>query len=378
MKYRLTILLAVLISKVCTAQIAVERNLNVELVEKDSATSAKIENSLSAFLSEAKNRDYSSEYVDTVHLNKYRFFFEKMAGIGKGSDSFNHPLILKSFPLEDGSFRVTVAFTGTRDSKPFVYQVTELKAVPYRNHFRFYCAFEDNTRNFKEKKIDNVTYHFSGNFNDRKANEFVRLVNDLSKLTGGPKPELDYYSFQSLDELLKSYGFLFSARQCNFLCYDLGFTDNKGRIYMTGTGNENYIFGYIGEYLYYNLPNREQMYWPFVQGVSAYYGGYGLSYDDMAELKKQFRDELAKNPEIDFLEEFKKGRKSDVNRHFSYYVMSAFLFEEALDKQGFDKAISLVYSGENGERFFENIKRVLDIEESDFHKTIVNLINKRI
>ena len=199
----------------------------------------------------------------------------------------------------------------------------------------------------------------------------------LSELTNTEPLHIDYYKFESLDELLKSYGLIYSASNCNFLCYDLGFTDNEGEIYMTGTNNENYIFGYLGDFLYYNLPNQDSIYWPFVNGVSTYYGGYGLSYESIDELKKQFRDELIKNPDLDFLIEFKKGRKSSVNRHFSFYVMSSFLCQEILKNKGFDEVLKLIYSGENGENFFKNLKDISGIDESNFHKTITRLINEQ-
>lgn len=62
--------------------------------------------------------------------------------------------------------------------------------------------------------------------------------------------------------------------------------DNGGKIYLIGMNNENYRFGYIGDYLYENLVDFENIYWFFVQGVFIYYGGYGLSYDSMEELKQ--------------------------------------------------------------------------------------------
>ncbi len=359
------------------AQVSVERNLNLELAERDSLTSAKIEKALNGFLTEAQEKNYSEKYIDSTHLLKYEFFFNKLAGIGKDSKEFNEPLVLKSYQVDNGNYRLTIGFTGQRDGQPFIYQMTELKAVPYKNHYRFYCPFEDNTKHFKSKSIDNVTYHYSNNLNEITAQKFVDFTQELAELTKAPIPQLDYYSFNSLDELLKSYGFLYSARQCNFLCYDLGFTDNEGNTYITGTDNENYVFGFIGDYLYYNLPNRDKIYWPFVQGLSTYYGGYGLSYDDMTTLKSQFRQELKSNPDINFLDEFKKGRKSSVNRHFSNYVMSAFLFEEALNKKGFNEALKLVYSENDGSTFFENLNQVLGVNEKNFHKTIVKLIKEK-
>jgi len=86
-------------------------------------------------------------------------------------------------------------------------------------------------------------------------------------------------------------------------------------------------------------------------------------------------DELERDPDINFLVEFEKGRKSSVNRHFSFYVMSAFLCEEVINRKGFKDVLKLVYSGDNGELFFENLKSVLDIDKSNFHESILRLID---
>ncbi len=356
------------------AQVSVYKNLNLQLVERDSITAGRIENALNGFLTEAKERTYSEKYVDTKHLKKYEFFFNKLGGIGKGSEIFHKPTVLKSYPIANGAYRLTIGFTGNKEGIPFIYQITELKAVPYNDSYRFYCPFIENTKHFKTKTIENIKYYYSSVINEMKAKEFVEFTKKLAKLTSAPIPKLDYYSFSSLDELLKSYGFLYSARQCNFLCYDLGFMDNEGKTYITGTDNENYVFGYISDFFYYNLPDKEEIYWTFVQGISAYYGGYGLSHDDIATLKSQFSDELKRKPNINFLEEFQKGRKSTINRRFSHYVMSAFLFKEILEKKGFDEALKLVYSGKDGERFFEILNTTLGVNKHNFHKTIVKLI----
>ncbi len=377
MKYQIVYLLSFFLSHCAFSQVSINRNLNLELADRDSITSVLLEESLEAFLAEAQHGTYSEAYVDTLHLKKYEFFFSKLAGIGKNNNPiFNDPIILKSYTPDQHTYFITVAFTGVKEERPFIYQITEFKTVPYQDHYRFYCPFEERTTNFKAKKIKDVTYHYSGTIDEQKANLFASFKDELAELTKTPKSPLDYYSFENLDELLKSYGFLYSARQCNFLCYDLGFTDNGGKFYLTGTNNENYRFGYIGDYLYENLANRENIYWPFVQGVSTYYGGYGLSYDSMEDLKQQFRAELKKNPSIDFLEEFKKGRKSSIERHFSYYVMCAFLCEETLQHKGFDEVLKLVYSGAEGEQFFDKLEEVLSINERNFHRAIERLIRE--
>lgn len=368
------IIFSIFLSQLSFAQITLTPNFNLELSE-DSLKAIVIEKSLKAFLLEAENNAYSETYVDTSHLKEYEYFFRKLSGIGRNNQSiFHHPIILKSFTPDEEHYEITVAFTGIRDSIPFIYQITELKAIPYKDHYRFNCLFKERTANFNTLKVGNVQYYYNGTINEEKAIEFAQFKDLLSEWTNTPKTTLKYYCFNSLDELSKSYGFLYNARQCNFLCYDLGFTDNKGNTYVTGTNNENYSFGYIGKYLYYNLPNEENLYWPFVQGISTYYGGYGLTYDSMEELKQQFRAELQKNPSINFLDEFKKARKSSVNRHFSYYVMSAFICEAVLKRKEFDAVLKLAYSGKDGVEFFKNLKDIISVDESNFHQAILKWI----
>jgi hypothetical protein len=83
---------------------------------------------------------------------------------------------------------------------------------------------------------------------------------------------------------------------------------------------------------------------------------------------------LESTPDIDFYEEFSKGRKSAVARHFSYYVMSAFLFEEVLQQKGFENAFQLAYTGNDGDRFFEVLDQTIGVNKENFHETIVSII----
>lgn len=350
---------------------AVTMNLNAELSE-DEGTATRLEAALNSFLEEARAGSYSEEYTATDQLERYGFFFHGLRGIGQ-SDEYNAPVVLKSFPFEDGRYFVTVAFTGTRDGAPFLYKIAELEATPSGESYRFGSPFATKTSDMKSRTVGSVTYHFRGSLNEEQAAEFIAFREFLCTQTGSHERELDYYCFGGLDALLNAYGFVFDAGKCNFLRYDLGFTDDEGALFVTGTDNPNYAFEYFGEFLE-SLPRSEDLYWPFVNGMACYYGGYGLSGDTLVQLKGQFREKLAAEPETDFLEEFNKGRGSSVNRHFSYFVISAFLSEEIIKKHGFDKALQLAYSGENGEEFFNRLKSILGVDETGFHDTIVRLI----
>lgn len=234
---------SIFICNISYGQITVERNFNLELAEKDSVKSMKLERSLNGFLTEAQNGSFSKEYVDSTHLKKYEFFFSKLYGFGKNSANriFNNPIVIKSYSAKDKGeiFFITLSLSGVRDEQPFIHRIVELMAMPYMDHYRFYSPFEERTKNFNIQRHNNVTYYYSGSINTQKAIDFAEQKEELSKLTNTVSLPLDSYKFESIDELLKSYGLIYSANNCNFLCYDLGFTDNEGKIFVTGTDNEN-------------------------------------------------------------------------------------------------------------------------------------------
>lgn len=62
-KIILTIFITLFTSEL-RSQISVERNFNLELAEKDSITSLKLEKSLNGFLLEAQGKNYTEKYVD--------------------------------------------------------------------------------------------------------------------------------------------------------------------------------------------------------------------------------------------------------------------------------------------------------------------------
>lgn len=246
--------------------------------------------------------------------------------------------------------------------------------MPFQGHYRFECVFDDRVAHYNTKTIGDLIYHYIDEIDEHKAQDFAAFRDEFIQLSNGDREPLDYYCFRSLDEMLKAYGFLYSARQCNFLYHDLGFMDNAGRSFITGAGNEDYRAEFVANYLYYHLPNEENLYWTFATGLSIYFGGYFLSQDNLAELKAQFRQALVDDPKLDFLVAFKKGRKASIQRHFTHYVISAFICEEILRSGTFSDIKKLLYSGSNGDSFFQNLKEVTGMDEENFHQRMLKFI----
>ena len=374
------LLLIVCTASVGLAQSPVEepllrRNFGLQLSENDEVDGA-LERALGAFLGEAKSGTLTEAYVDLNHVAEHGFYFKEVLGMASTEvRKFDVPTVLKSYTKNERDYFVTVSFTCLQKGAPFTYRIIEFKAVPSRGGYRFYCPLDDRTEHFQTTKVDEVTYRHSGPLSLERAEEFARFQAEFCEHTGTPTAPLDYYKFETLDELLTSHGVIFSASKCNFLAHDLGFIESDGRTYMTGTDDAAYICGYVEDYLERHVPGAEEIYSPCAVGLAVCYGNYFTSGDDLPTLKAQFRAELVARPDLDFLAEFKKGRSSSIERHFCHFVMCAFLCEEVLQKEGFSAVLKLVQSGEDGERFMANLKTLLGVDESNFHGTILRLIH---
>ena len=339
------------------------------LSEKE-AVRDELQRSLSAFLEPLCRGEWNDEHTDPDDRERYAFFFKSLQRGARDAE----PIILKSHPLDEGAHMVTVAFVNGLPDAMAISRIVELEAVPTENGFQFRSPYERNTAHLQRRMIGDVTYRFSGPFNEERAAEFTRFKTKFDALQGIEPEPLQYDCFQSLDQLLKAYGLVHDASKCNFLRHDLGFLWHDGQRFATGTGDESYIFGYVSGVLSARATASSATYWPYLNGVAAYYGGYGLSGDSMETLARQFREELERRPLIDFLEEFEKGRASSVQRHFSHYVMCAFLCQEIAARHGEATALRLVDSGAGGERFFNEIEALIGVTRQNFHATIMHLI----
>ena len=343
---------------------------------EDEEAADHLAGSVSGFLRAVVGGEGLEGYVTPEDQREHAFFFRALRNLGAPDGKLERsPLILKSFSPDGGeSYLITVAFMRAGEDGDSVYRVIEFHAYPYDGGYRYKSPFVYNTRALRVRSIGSVRFHLSKALDESRAREFVEFKSMFEGLVGNPEAPLDYYCFETLDELLRAHGIVYDCTRCNWLKEDLGFLDNNGGAFITGSGDERYIFEYLVDYMAERCDEDSDLYPPFVYGIATYFGDYGLSRDDMRTLKSQFRAELREKPGIDFLAEFKKGRGSSVSRHFSCYVMSAFLCEEIVEQHGLEAMIRLAHAGRDGERFFLLLEELLGVGEGGFHALIERLI----
>lgn len=373
-----TLLLALLLGS-CASQefhavaedpVLLSRNGEAVFAE-EAGLDAELDASMQAWLVDLKLGMESPRRLVADHPRRFAFWYRSLQRVA-GPHSRMKASLLKCYPLEDGSYLISLVF----QEKERIEMILEVQATPEPrgDGFVFGCPFENNTAHLQVTPIGEVVFHHSSPLESSRAQGFddfrSGFVPSLDLETG----PLHYYCLDTLEDLLACYGVVFDTRKCNWLAQDLGFLDDEGRRFITGTGNPDYRFGF----LQYALPRTpglsEELPLHFVVGIATYFGGYGLSGDTLPTLKRQFREALVEDPEMDFLVEFRKKRGASIERHFTYFVISAFLFEEAVDRVGLESAMDLARCGEGEEEFFTNLQLVFGVTESGFHDLIVELI----
>ncbi len=355
------------------APTTLERNLGAKLAENP-AIEASLQSSLAAFVGAVQSGAVSEVHIALPDQEQHGFFMRAIRGLAtKPDETAGVARVLKSYSPDGSSYLITIAFP--RGREPGIHKILEFHAFPEGDGYRFRSPFEHRTHSLRTFDSENVRYHFNGTLDTDRAAEFARFKSEMEDRVGVAAAPLDYYRFDSLDQLLKAYGIVYDATKCNWLAKDLGFMDAGGTRFATGTGDEGYIFGYVRDFLPLHCAQAGDLYSPFVTGIAAYYGGYGLSGDDMATLKAQLRGRMEAVPETNFLHEFRNGRKSSVNRHFTFYVISALICQDLVERIGFQPVLRLAHSGKDGERFFTNLEAILEVDTSGFHAFVLRLID---
>ena len=344
------------------------------LLSEDPAQAQLLEDSIGAFLAQAVTGDFTDEIVAPEELERHRVFYKRVGGFGE-TPGIGVPSVLKAYTLNGEDYFVTLAFTGEADGAPFLDMIVELKATPHGDGYRFHCPFEERTKDFQSTTLGDVTFRYSGSFHAPRAQEFVDTRSELARLSGIDPAPLEYFAFQSLDEMLKSYGLVFDEARCNFLGHDLAKFDDSGQRYLTGMGDECYMFGYSSLFLRSPDYPRSEMYDTMAVGFQTLFGGYWLMRTPMPALRAELREVVQDAPEMDLLEIFKKGRNGQTLGHAPSWVMAALLSERALEEGGFDALLRLVYSGSDGERFLAELEALLGINEAGFQGAIVEMLN---
>ncbi|PHR69388.1 MAG: hypothetical protein COA67_10465 [Lutibacter sp.] len=217
------------------------------IFSRDSIINTKLETSLNNFLTETNKGNYNIKYIDQNHLKKNKYFYEEFEQITNSryfKDSvFFKPQLLKSVVDKNQDYYLTIQYIGVNEEKPITNTILKFKATPKDDYYQFFCLFDENTVNWKSKVNDGITFYYSTNYNEEKANKFVKFHRNLEKLTKQSSPIKNYYKCKNTQEALEIFGIQFALRSANSGS-GFGMSDDYGN-FITGINSEDYLHDYV-------------------------------------------------------------------------------------------------------------------------------------
>jgi len=340
---------------------------------KDSIINSNLQNSITNFLSNANNRNFNTKYLDHKHYKKYEYFFNNFEEYSKSTfykDSlFYKPYLLESYSFNKKDYYITLQFSGINTKNEVILnKILQFKAISKNNYYQFFCLFQENTKNWKHKKQKNITFHYSKTYNKKKARNFVNFNRELEDLTKKNSPILNYYKCTDSHEATAIFGILYSTRYAN-AGYGFGMSDDYGN-FITGIDSEDYLHDHVHSF-FGKIYDEKKTWREFEEGIAIYYGGnWGVPLSDLKTVLKN-------DTNLNFLAELKKGKKSKRYDHKHLYdrIICAIIAKEIIEKKGFDEAIDLLHSGNNGETFLTKLNKKLGINETNFNEKLNKIIN---
>lgn len=373
MKNTFTILLTLLLTTT-HAQHDILKNSWVKF-SRDSTINDRLKSSLNNFLMEANKGNYTTKYVDQEHLKNNEYFYQEFEQITNSryfKDSlFFKPQLLKSVKNESNDYYLTIQYIGYAEEKPITKAILNFKAKPKDNYYQFFCLFDENTANWKSTINEDITFHYSSSYNKQKADEFVNFHRKLERLTKQKSPIKNYYKCLNTQEALGLFGIEYAFRNSNSGS-GFGMSDDNGN-FVTGINSEDYLHDYVHSFLG-RIYDSKKTWREFEEGIAIYYGkNWGVPLN---ELKEVLKNELKNDSNYDFLAQLKKGKKSKRYDGLHLYdrIITAIIAEKVIEKLGFDAAIDLLHSGDNGENFLELLDKKIGINEQNFNKRIKKLL----
>jgi len=246
------------------------------------------------------------------------------------------------------------------------------------NRWMVSSMLEENTRNWKTKKIGNCVFHYKAVLNERKAGDFARQIASYDKRLHADGTVFDFYTCANLTEATRLLGEDFRSDYDGLRYYELSEDYGNRTVIVSGEKSVDGFNSWDPHDWWHARLHRvvpvSTIYRPVDEGMAYLYGGSWKTYS-WKDVLGRFKDYAAAHPDADWLALYKKGVDYVPDR-FNLkisYVINALIVQ----KVGFDAALPLVTCGpkQDGDaNYFAVLKRVTGVDEAGFNAYVAALI----
>ena len=336
------------------------------ILPHDSITKVALLNSLNIFLLDKNGKLNDSKVVEKEHYERYKDFFDIFNNVER-SKRYNDTLFFKCYLTNvvlqpDKTFKITIAYNGISPDKEVInlLNVSLIAKRAENNLYKFYCLFEENTKNWQSKKIDNITFYYKEQFDIKTATDFEKFNKWIAKKLKRQPLKFKYYNCQDIQEVYSLLGINYDLRRNGE--QRSGSFDTDNMVFISGTNSEQYkhdlTHTYFGLLAADSLKN-----WSAEEGFNIYTTDYWG--ESSTQIFQYLREYFEKNPTASVIELFNKNITLKYPIPIKYPI-AAVIMRKIEREYGFDKVLELILSGENDNGFFIKLKEIANIDKSNF------------
>jgi len=340
---------------------------------QDTRQTTRLGESLDSLFSGIRRGNISGEFITTDSgLNRsvfmdYRDFFKP--------DKPVQLQLLNYYPIDEGRYWLEVGCTAS--GAPYPTALLTLVASDNGTHFRFGLPVGYLTRNWKKRKVGEVTYYFESDIDLPTAKAFNSKNRLIARKLGLPPESLDFYMTDNYQQVLHLLGYAFylpSAGKTRG-----GYGVDCHTIFAINH-NEDFSHDLIHYYVARIRKNSRNS--AAEEGLAYYWGnayytdsaGRMIGMDAMVSALKTY---LAVHPDADFLTLFRENKLPfpGLAKEVAVKSMIAALFCREIERtKGMDGIRQLVNCGKGDENYFHSLNELTGIDTVNFNDRVKRLL----
>ncbi|MBK5722858.1 hypothetical protein JGH11_18465, partial [Dysgonomonas sp. Marseille-P4677] len=352
----------------------------------DSIEQSKLKNSLTNFLLTIKNKEKTNKWISPDNLSETQILLDEIQGFVNNDTLEFMPHWINCELLPDKtSYSIQVAYISLSESQPLLRAIFEFIAYKKDDNFLFASPLKRNTKEWKTKTEGHLIFHYQNNIAENVINQYIKIVNDYDQKLG-INPISEFYfcdNCQDMTSLLRLTGITYNMAYNGFSwnMTDFKIQDRIIALYGQNMSRQEIVdphdvfHGRASIAIPQNLRNHYM-----VCGCAYVYGGsWGISWDN---IKKMFKEKMSSDKNADwqklYFDRFNFGESQEKHLLVTQFI-NALIIEKVEKEQGFSAVLKLLSSGnmyKEKDKFFEILKAVTGIDETNFNSEISQLINK--
>jgi hypothetical protein len=351
----------------------------------DSVGKKRLINALNAFLVAKEGPNQKNPYVLKEDLPAMSAMLDELKGLDKNTklkdNGYYRAYLNNIVDLSADRFLVQFSYIGISDKSAVLRATLRMIAKKRDTAFYFSSPLQQNTANWKTKKIGNINFHYKDTLSSDEAKNYPRYIDLFNKkLAVMPEP-IEFYSCDNFPEALQILGIDYKSDYNGIRYDDLTAHENNITIEINGGYDLHKRFDRHDlwhDRLHMVIPvdtiNR-----PVDEGCAYLYGGsWGKTWPEALALFKKF---AAGRTKPDWLSLYMDDTNfyMDGQKTFKVsYAINALIVQKIEREHGFGAVKELLACGKRvpgDANYFKALERISGISTVNFNQVVEGLIH---